>query len=229
MRVLERTDHEFEIADPVNCTFIDLQDFTQRGYLQQFFSMTTEEREALFTAALGSSEDSLREEAEALQEVLAEHSSINQFQAALGTLTASGLSWMTLIESPSVGGESLVFSYKMSYHRPLSRPLAASALFIEDASSALLGFTVYASSPGNKAFFVFPKTTVPRVTLRIMAQRSLKVVPLLRSPETEHMWSMPFIPLGVLNLKPREPDGSYEHTFRNLPSDSLASLVWLSE
>src|SRR6266851_571986 len=226
--VFESSDDEFEVSDTVNCTAINLAyDYAETIHSLEQASQIAREIEAVPIPE----DDQLRQLKmiiqgmdEVLSEVQTHMQSASQEQAKLSQL---GLAYVWAIDLPSLKvGEPLAFSYNTSYRRPISKTTLISTAYLGDSGSCGLG---YMSESRARAFFIVSSSSLPRVTLRIRAQRPLRVMPFVQTPETAHLLSMPFIPLGLLNLIARASDGSYKHTFHDLPPGGRAFLIWFEE
>jgi hypothetical protein len=217
--VVELNDDEFEVGNAVNCTVLDPNELQLHAH--QLFTRAKE---------LSSYDDEIASKLRKHTQVVEED--LRRLQERLGRINeiqgGRGLAHLQRIELPSLSiGEPWTFSYSTSYSRPKIKRANLACLYLGSAPSCWLQYLVLPRE--RRSFAISTSFHLSRVTLRIVSERPLKIVPNVESAQTAHLMSMPLIPLVLANYIARSQDGGYKHTFRHLPPDSDAALMWYFE
>src|SRR5207248_2429301 len=148
----------------------------------------------------------LKESTLQIAEVLSNFRTHQQgLRRALEGLDAQGVSDVVEVGLPSLkAGKAATFSYNATYPRPIEKDMTLSYLSLGDSRGCMQN---YLGTTGSRGFVLTSTSPLPRVTLRIRANQSLRVLPYLQAPGTDQLLSMPFIPLGILNFIDASPDG----------------------
>lgn len=233
--VLEFNNGEFRIDNTLNCTVLNPRDFFALAELDIPEGKDVVNLfEGLFAAAPDKEAEDLlrlkmltRKVGESLGNILRHQQALRQAQEEMSRIISGfGVSDGLAIDVPPLeAGESLTFSYDTSYIRPLDKDTVVSY----GAPLHPPTYTLAYSHDVSALMVVAASLPLPRVTLRVRASQPLEVVPHLQAPGTPQFWSMPVVPFGYINTLKRAPDGSYEHTFRDLAPRSSAVLIWFAE
>ncbi len=233
--VLELNDGEFGIDNTVNCSVVNPQGYF--AVAEPDFQQGSDMLETALATLPDEEDESIRrvkihaqELAKSLSNIQACQQELRQLLERLSANNARlGVSDTLEIKLPSLrAGEPLTFSYETSYPHPIDKIINFSLLSFGGSTGCVQS---YLTTNDTRAFVLTTELPLPLARVRIRANQPLKVVPW--GPGTaqflSQLRSMPFMPLGSMNFISAKSDGSYEHTFRNLPSDTQVALVWFVE